>query len=752
MSQYSSHKFDDVTCSGPRPPVPGEESRRKVSSSEWSKFEAHSIRSGSSSSFQMTDSLHRDKSRDSPPAYYRWADKLTNLLEDADGAELFKRFVELEGEEHSSRLKFYFACEGLKQLSDPEKVTQTIGAIYRRFLKRVPRESKLYCNDQIRNTIKAGLKNEMILTPDIFDQMQADVAAIISTTTYPNFLQSDLYIQYVQNMQFGSGSGSGGASCISLPAGIPAAGPSSVAAPGALSSLTSSSSTSELISHSSSALPTLHEDSELVNADSIEQLYGATGPVVAASNISFTSGVSGSGSSSGSNLAPGNKPAMTLTKDALIATQKRRLEMRPPGPHGFSVYTKYASYNPVSRRDSELASLSSGRTDSDKVSLPTSTSADGRPHSQSKHHYRHHTSIERRLMNENAIANEEPDAFAIIPRTHRQFQKPLPPDQFVSVLTSKLKMVQQERENKELLSKKLQEIEQSDKSQSNKFFADAIRQKLQVEDDSDQDILDKHVSRVWSDLTPSRSPGTMSPCPNISRARRHEVGGFGGGSMSAQSSMRHSKSMPEGHPMGLMGPPAQPRRLNNKWPSVYTDSGISLLSTDTLTKSSNADMQSASTSSSRPLSRTMHADMSLTNTATLLQESSRRLDDEPRRSKRYQHPLPPPPLPPPAASLPLVPPPIPAKPSSTSAASEFTVVVYSFCDEEVPYRIKIPGSQPPTLKQFKDYLPKKGNYRFFFKTRCDDLDSPVIQEEINNDGEMLPLFEGKVMGTVKPLD
>lgn len=83
-----------------------------------------------------------------------------------------------------------------------------------------------------------------------------------------------------------------------------------------------------------------------------------------------------------------------------------------------------------------------------------------------------------------------------------------------------------------LTSPTISQIEQSDKSQSNKFFADAIRQKLQVEDDSDQDILDKHVSRVWSDLTPSRSPGTMSPCPNISRARRHEVGGFGGGSMS----------------------------------------------------------------------------------------------------------------------------------------------------------------------------------------------------------------------------
>lgn len=83
----------------------------------------------------------------------------------------------------------------------------------------------------------------------------------------------------------------------------------------------------------------------------------------------------------------------------------------------------------------------------------------------------------------------------------------------------------------------------------------------------------------------------------------------------------------------------------------------------------------------------------------------------------------------------LLPPPIPAKPSqglpgvprsmpvfqqppppataaaAVAATTEFTVVVYSFCDEEVPYRIKIPGSNPPTLRQFKEYLPKKGNYR-----------------------------------------
>lgn len=55
-----------------------------------------------------------------------------------------------------------------------------------------------------------------------------------------------------------------------------------------------------------------------------------------------------------------------------------------------------------------------------------------------------------------------------------------------------------------------------------------------------------------------------------------------------------------------------------------------------------------------------------------------------------------------------LPPPLPAKPQET------TTVVFSFCDEEYPYRTKIPGTQP-TLKQFKDYLPKKGHFRLIFK-------------------------------------
>jgi axin 1 len=42
--------------------------------------------------------------------------------------------------------------------------------------------------------------------------------------------------------------------------------------------------------------------------------------------------------------------------------------------------------------------------------------------------------------------------------------------------------------------------------------------------------------------------------------------------------------------------------------------------------------------------------------------------------------------------------------------SDFTTVVFSFCDEQFPYRTKIPG-RAITLRQFKEYLPKKGSYR-----------------------------------------
>jgi axin 1 len=246
----------------------------------------------------MTSSSSSQSS--SSPSCLKWARTLSSLLEDRDGVELFKKYVELEGGIHSDRLNFYFACEGLKQQSDGEKVKQIIGAIYR-FLKK----SQLPIPENIRQTVKIGLKDKnFVLTPDLFDQMQQDVEKIINETTYPNFLQSEMYLQYVQNYQSAMERNQAGSIITTNTTTV--------------TSSSISEASSKFLSRSST-LPTLHEEGDGPNAEGSEN--GAASGYGETSNRVPT--ISGSSSSS--------KVPMSLTKDALMATQRRRLEMRPPG-------------------------------------------------------------------------------------------------------------------------------------------------------------------------------------------------------------------------------------------------------------------------------------------------------------------------------------------------------------------------------------------------------------------------------------
>lgn len=240
----------------------------------------------------MTSSSSSQSS--SSPSCLKWARTLSSLLEDREGVELFKKYVESEGGIHSDRLNFYFACEGLKQQSDPEKVKQIIGAIYR-FLKK----SELPVPEDTRRTVKAGLKDEIILTPDVYDQMQHDVERIINETTYPNFLQSEMYLQYVQQAT----------QCAIDRSQISQTITSSTTT----TSSTISETSSKLISRSST-LPTLME--EVADGSSMDAIEAAVG---------FSDAI---------NRVPSNtssKVPMSLTKEAILATQKRRLEVRPPG-------------------------------------------------------------------------------------------------------------------------------------------------------------------------------------------------------------------------------------------------------------------------------------------------------------------------------------------------------------------------------------------------------------------------------------
>ena len=106
-----------------------------------------------------------------------------------------------------------------------------------------------------------------------------------------------------------------------------------------------------------------------------------------------------------------------------------------------------------------------------------------------------------------------PQASSFIPRTERipaEASRQPSPAEFAEILIKKLEKVKREQELDEKLNKKLAEDAQSMVSQgSNRSLADILREKLIVTDDmdGDQSILDDHVSRIWTDKTPLRSPG-----------------------------------------------------------------------------------------------------------------------------------------------------------------------------------------------------------------------------------------------------
>ncbi|KAK4874438.1 hypothetical protein RN001_013798 [Aquatica leii] len=817
--------FDE---NSPRPPVPGEE--RAHCTSDWSpqmewarynKVQSPTPRKCHCSndpyatvSYETETSCKTRHDRygartpcdnPSPPACLRWSYSLHALLEDPDGIELFRRYLQSEGRPHADALDFWFACNGLRKQKEPERVQQLVKAIYRRFFLK----SALPIKDELRREVGRCVKSSPNLDPPValFDEAQAQVETLISTTTYPNFLKSEMYLSYIQTAQY--------------PA-ISSADFSSDS-----SSSSSAVSTRELQNLAASVgLPTLHED--------IEYVTSASAPL---------SHTPGTGCLSTGYHTPNMGAPVRLTKDMLLATQRRRAFDVRPKPETFAgmflyrgvgAHAVYNSYNPVSRQDSELQSLSShsdARTESDNMSL-TDNSVDGKPLSRPS---RRQASMLSKQVQEQAALNRETNMHqTVIPRTQRMDSRQYhatDPLMFAPILIEKLEKVKKEQESQELLNRKLMEgdmvtpIDDKMRNMQSTELANAIREKLQLEDDNDQDILDQHVSRVFSDLTPSRSPGFVSPRPySPSRNRwaqeqyawtrrkdKDVFSTFSGDSGNVHDfpegfdhkmSMVKSKSMSEYTDDKFVRGSCGRRSSSKKTINDLTDSGVSVVS-DTppvslavkenrvlawvmdsdrsgrgsgythsemsgkhgrhrkgYSGSRSSSMERNSATNSLGPAQPFVADpnmppLTLPNTSIQLEEVRRRLEDDVRTtrlrqktSNKY--------LPEVTQSsqstlrksvrnktLPL--------PTGTSTQEESTTVVFSFCDEQFPYRTKIPGRQI-TLNKFKEYLPKKGNYRYFFKTECEELGNQVIQEEVSNDLEIVPLYEGKIMAQVKPVD
>lgn len=129
-------EIDEYECSGngPRPPVPGKESRT-TKMTEMGCPSSSTVAAAAAAVAQAPFAVpHADDILAECARVKKWREKLSNLLSDQKGVELFREFVKYEArpdDNYTIHLDFYFACEGLKQLTDPKTVRQIIGAIYR---------------------------------------------------------------------------------------------------------------------------------------------------------------------------------------------------------------------------------------------------------------------------------------------------------------------------------------------------------------------------------------------------------------------------------------------------------------------------------------------------------------------------------------------------------------------------------------------------------------------------------------------
>ncbi|ESO89220.1 hypothetical protein LOTGIDRAFT_58934, partial [Lottia gigantea] len=127
------------------------------------------------------------------PPHLKWAETLHHLLSDSDGVELFKEYLDKESG-GCPEVDFWFACEGLRQ-KDALQLPSVIKVIYKKFV----RPDKIKCIDKPTRQDISDKINRKEQDSTIFDTAQAEVEVYMKNVTYPAFLNSDFYVQYVQN-------------------------------------------------------------------------------------------------------------------------------------------------------------------------------------------------------------------------------------------------------------------------------------------------------------------------------------------------------------------------------------------------------------------------------------------------------------------------------------------------------------------------------------------------------------------------
>ncbi|XP_035227016.1 axin-1-like [Stegodyphus dumicola] len=783
--------------SSPRPPAVGEEDKNFHDTSQWflespknfsynmeereppcgggDNSPNHPGTPETSGSLQQTKQSVENSPNPSPPPPLKWAQSLSCLLEDIQGVTLFREFLLQEGLNQKGLL-FLIACRGMGAVAnDKEKRIKVVTMLYEKNVKLFHE-----ITDETKKEIERKLSTNTDIDDTIFDDAQREVEAYIMKTTYPNFLSSDIYLQYL----------------------------------GGLQNQSSAEKDNIVSSDHGELLPTVHEDSELQISSNSKILIEK-------------------------DFWQKNK----ISSSKLRLDGQSGLYLKSPYGNYSSYHSKYGSFLPASAQDSELQSLSSDAQTDDTMSVTDGSTVDCPTYSKSrqkrqqkalkhsaalnKDRLSHSTFIPRtqRLL-EQKLSEEEFHAILV-----KKLNKVLEEQKHNQKVSEKLKAIEEPESSKPEVT--------SIQKGSHKNSAPPVLDTaffISPSEDNVQDILDKHVSRVFKDScqqTPTLSPGCMSPLTHEPSPLTREASersrvrwpydpslqeSVGTGFKMGQGYLRHGKDQDtnsvEPIPDEFLDSQSrrsreQAKRLFIKQKlsamtdsrSSFFDSGISAcepnpsnskvtrwLESKRYTSDAEREVHWKNSSTSPVLSRTSSSQKDIiyncsrpaplnygnsswtciatqitpdpsaplmppSDTTTNLLEARRRLEDESRakmgkikmksklcesvdesyrrQSKRY--------------------PSNPMEGPSSTGSSEYTAIGYSYGRHSVPYLSKFRGKNI-TLRQFKSILSKKGNFRYFFKKANDDFGTGVVFEEITEDHDILPLWEGKVFCVIESED
>jgi axin 1 len=621
--------------------------------------------------------------------WMKWGDSLQALLGDPTGSELFEQYLLQEGV--SSQLDFIYAVDGLKSTvneDDDVTLSQKIRSILHLLqlligLSPATREAL--------NTYYEESTKHLIVDVTIFDNAIEEVESHMRANLYPNFLKSDVYINYI----------------------------------------------AEYFSTNTSASPlqTVREDIELnVKRQGLTRKALKTRNWWKDEHLLRNESISSIGSCGAAN------------------------------PY----HASYSQYVPVSRQDSEIQSLSSGANTEHRFpvdgrgmhSMQDMSSSKGRQTSSKlKRHFggsheiaqssgrraemsQPHTSrgesfetrpekhlgrpvssgsrvkqqldpplheIQRRaqpFLNKGEEAELHPDRFArdLILRLNKLVEQDARGERFTRVTDSAL--------HSESSSIPPQPGPPKHQTFKHEHLFEAILKIHQNPSERAEDILEEHCSRVFPDKTPDGRPSppnrvNKSPPPfgkpkqsHGSRKSGHHVKKMEELDTNVFSSSRTPGYEEVEGGVGTTGLGMVPSIRHNRRQqrSDIIDSGISVLSSSVAALS----VSSRSPGSGVPLP-----------------------SDPNWKSGRGNG----------------------NGNGSTGKLIQAIIIYEDDPNDVVPYGLKVPARV--TLGFLKDKIPKKGTFRYFFKRHSSSVEGSVIQEEITRDEQTLPVFEGKVVATLK---